>query len=189
MPTRSACRETFRTSVHFPLMLAVSPSDRVFILTGAGVSAESGIPTFRGVGGLWRNYRIEEIASPGGLAPRSPAGVGVLIPCVGVWLRQPNRIRRTSLSPNLKTRCKIAFSSAPRTWTTFTSRQVREMSPTCTESFSRAVATLAAALLLTTRVSTSRQPRFPGANAAVRFARTFAGLAKYRLNWIEFIVR
>lgn len=45
-------------------MLTVSPTDRVFILTGAGVSAESGIPTFRGVGGLWRNYRIEEVASP-----------------------------------------------------------------------------------------------------------------------------
>jgi NAD-dependent protein deacetylase/lipoamidase len=45
-------------------MLAVSLTDRVFVLTGAGVSAESGIPTFRGVGGLWRNYRIEEVASP-----------------------------------------------------------------------------------------------------------------------------
>ena len=45
-------------------MLAISPTDRIFILTGAGVSAESGIPTFRGVGGLWRNYRIEEVASP-----------------------------------------------------------------------------------------------------------------------------
>ena len=37
---------------------------RVIVLTGAGVSAESGIPTFRGVNGLWRNYRIEEVASP-----------------------------------------------------------------------------------------------------------------------------
>ena len=45
-------------------MLSISPADRVFILTGAGVSAESGIPTFRGVNGLWRNYRIEEVASP-----------------------------------------------------------------------------------------------------------------------------
>ena len=45
-------------------MLAISPTDRVFVLSGAGVSAESGIPTFRGVGGLWRNYRIEEVASP-----------------------------------------------------------------------------------------------------------------------------
>jgi NAD-dependent deacetylase len=45
-------------------MLSISSADRVFVLTGAGVSAESGIPTFRGVGGLWRNYRIEEVASP-----------------------------------------------------------------------------------------------------------------------------
>jgi NAD-dependent deacetylase len=46
------------------VMLARAPDDRVFILTGAGVSAESGIPTFRGVNGLWRNHRIEEVASP-----------------------------------------------------------------------------------------------------------------------------
>lgn len=45
-------------------MLQISSADRVFILTGAGVSAESGIPTFRGAGGLWRNYRVEEVASP-----------------------------------------------------------------------------------------------------------------------------
>lgn len=46
------------------LVTAFSRSDRLFILTGAGVSAESGISTFRGVNGLWRNYRIEEVASP-----------------------------------------------------------------------------------------------------------------------------
>jgi len=45
-------------------MIRISPADRLFVLTGAGISAESGIPTFRGVGGLWRNYRIEEVASP-----------------------------------------------------------------------------------------------------------------------------
>ncbi len=45
-------------------MLTINADDRLFILTGAGVSAESGIPTFRGVGGIWRNYRIEEVASP-----------------------------------------------------------------------------------------------------------------------------
>ena len=33
-------------------------------LTGAGVSAESGVPTFRGEDGLWKNYRAEEIATP-----------------------------------------------------------------------------------------------------------------------------
>ncbi len=45
-------------------MIRIGDNDNLFILTGAGVSAESGIPTFRGVGGLWRNYRIEEVASP-----------------------------------------------------------------------------------------------------------------------------
>lgn len=45
-------------------MLSISREDRVFILTGAGVSAESGIPTFRGAGGLWQGHRIEEVATP-----------------------------------------------------------------------------------------------------------------------------
>lgn len=34
------------------------------ILSGAGMSAESGIPTFRGAHGLWENHRIEDVASP-----------------------------------------------------------------------------------------------------------------------------
>lgn len=34
------------------------------VLTGAGISAESGIPTFRGKDGYWRNYRVEELATP-----------------------------------------------------------------------------------------------------------------------------
>jgi NAD-dependent deacetylase len=38
----------------------------VFVLTGAGVSAESGVPTFRGSGGLWENHPVERVASPEG---------------------------------------------------------------------------------------------------------------------------
>lgn len=37
---------------------------RVVVLTGAGISAESGAPTFRGEGGLWKNFRAEEVATP-----------------------------------------------------------------------------------------------------------------------------
>ncbi|HZW53817.1 MAG TPA: NAD-dependent deacylase [Candidatus Elarobacter sp.] len=40
----------------------------VTVLTGSGISAESGLPTFRGVGGLWRTHRVEELASPSGFA-------------------------------------------------------------------------------------------------------------------------
>ena len=45
-------------------MQKLSPQDRVFVLTGAGVSAESGLPTFRGANGLWRGYRVEDVATP-----------------------------------------------------------------------------------------------------------------------------
>jgi NAD-dependent deacetylase len=37
---------------------------RVAVLTGAGISAESGVPTFRGQDGLWREFRAEELATP-----------------------------------------------------------------------------------------------------------------------------
>lgn len=37
---------------------------RVCVFTGAGVSAESGIPTFRDSGGLWENYRLEDLVTP-----------------------------------------------------------------------------------------------------------------------------
>jgi len=39
---------------------------KVVVLTGAGVSAESGIPTFRGAGGLWEGHDVMEVASPEG---------------------------------------------------------------------------------------------------------------------------
>ena len=37
---------------------------RIVVVTGAGISAESGVPTFRGPEGLWRNHRPEELATP-----------------------------------------------------------------------------------------------------------------------------
>ncbi len=42
----------------------LSEARSVAVLTGAGISAESGIPTFRGDGGLWRNFRAEDLATP-----------------------------------------------------------------------------------------------------------------------------
>lgn len=44
----------------------------IVVLTGAGISAESGIATFRGPGGLWEGHRVEDVCTPQALA-RDPA--------------------------------------------------------------------------------------------------------------------
>ena len=41
---------------------------KLVILTGAGMSAESGISTFRDSDGLWEKYRVEDVATPEGFA-------------------------------------------------------------------------------------------------------------------------
>jgi NAD-dependent deacetylase len=42
----------------------ITATTRITVLTGAGVSAASGVPTFRGPDGLWRTFRAEELATP-----------------------------------------------------------------------------------------------------------------------------
>lgn len=45
-------------------MVAMKLARNIVILTGAGISAESGIDTFRGGGGLWEQHRVEDVATP-----------------------------------------------------------------------------------------------------------------------------
>ena len=128
-------------------MLAISPVDRIFVLTGAGVSAESGIPTFRGVNGLWRNYRIEEVASP------------------HAWRRDPRLVwefysmrRRVAAvakpNPAHVALAKLEHEVADRLFLCTQNvddlhgRQDRSTSSTCTGNSSRAAVTLAASHIL-----------------------------------------
>ena len=48
------------------LSLDLRPSDRLLVLTGAGISVESGLRTFRGSDGLWEGERVEDVATPEG---------------------------------------------------------------------------------------------------------------------------
>jgi len=52
----------------------ITSQDRLFVLTGAGISADSGLRTFRDAGGLWRGRRPEEVATPEAFA-LDPAAV------------------------------------------------------------------------------------------------------------------
>jgi NAD-dependent deacetylase len=63
----------------------------VLVLTGSGISSDSGLPTFRGVGGLWRDHRVEELASPSGFA-RDPV-------LVWTWYNERNAAHRRA-KPN-----------------------------------------------------------------------------------------
>src|SRR5690349_12044503 len=46
------------------MTITIDANTHLLVLTGAGISAESGVPTFRDAGGLWEGYRFEEVASP-----------------------------------------------------------------------------------------------------------------------------
>lgn len=63
-------------AITFPpeLLERVRSAARIGVLTGAGVSAESGLSTFRGPGGLWKNQNVMELATPQGFA-RDPKKV------------------------------------------------------------------------------------------------------------------
>ena len=45
-------------------IISIASNDQVFVLTGAGISAESGLPTFRASDGLWAGHRIEDVCTP-----------------------------------------------------------------------------------------------------------------------------
>jgi NAD-dependent deacetylase len=53
----------FWESLHMTT-ISIAVDDRVFVLTGAGISAESGLPTFRASDGLWAGHRVEDVCTP-----------------------------------------------------------------------------------------------------------------------------
>jgi NAD-dependent deacetylase len=92
--------------------------DRIVILTGAGLSAESGLGTFRDTGGLWSQFPLEEVATPEGFVRNPPACLNSIISAaesIGTQSLTPRTWRwhdssgsmpaRSSSSPRISTRC------------------------------------------------------------------------------------
>jgi NAD-dependent deacetylase len=90
---------------------AVRAAKRIAVLTGAGVSAESGIPTFRSNGGFWQNRRFEDLATPEGFA-RDPKFV---------WQWYEERRRSVALAkPNAGHRALAAMEKRAERFTLIT---------------------------------------------------------------------
>ena len=62
MPMAYLCR--LQNVARHNFFMRFTADDHLFVLTGAGISAESGLPTFRGSGGLWYGHRVQEVATP-----------------------------------------------------------------------------------------------------------------------------
>jgi NAD-dependent deacetylase len=76
--------------------------ERIVVLTGAGISADSGVATFRGAGGLWEGRRLEDVATPGAWA-RDPRLV---------WrFYQERRAALGKVEPNPAHRALVAFEA------------------------------------------------------------------------------
>jgi NAD-dependent deacetylase len=93
------------------LIEVLTPEVRVVVLTGAGVSAASGVPTFRGAGGLWRSFRPEDLATPEAFA-RDPKLVWEWYD----WRRQ----RIAACEPNAAHRVLASWSGRFRSFTLIT---------------------------------------------------------------------
>lgn len=87
-------------------MKELKPTDAIVILTGAGISKESGLDTFRDAGGIWARVRIEDVATPEAFA-RDPARVQEFY----------NTRRRGMLNPNVQPNAAhAALARLEREW-------------------------------------------------------------------------
>lgn len=79
------------------------PYRNIVVLTGAGISAESGIQTFRAQDGLWENHRIEDVATPEGFARDPDLVQSFIINAVKSFkMKRSNRMLRILLLAVLK---------------------------------------------------------------------------------------
>lgn len=71
-PQSLFCSQTMASSDFSAFREKFGKAKNIVVLTGAGVSAESGVPTFRGAGGLWRKFAAQDLATPEAFA-RNPS--------------------------------------------------------------------------------------------------------------------
>lgn len=116
----------------------------IVILTGAGVSAESGIQTFRATDGLWHNHRIEDVASPEGFA-RNPTLVHQFYNARRRQLHDPsyNPTRPTAPWQNWNANTPANSCWLHKMLMICTNALVTRTSSTCTANYTKSVVSVA----------------------------------------------
>ena len=109
--TRLSATNQIRVSALAQAREWIEDAQSIAVLTGAGISAESGIPTFRGPGGLWKTFRPEDLASPEAFA-RDPKLVWEWY----LWRRE----RIAAAEPNPGHRALAKLEAAGRQFTLIT---------------------------------------------------------------------
>ena len=99
--------------------------NRIVILTGAGISAESGISTFRDKDGLWSKVDYREVATPEGFARNPAARARRSTTCAARPAAAPSPTPRTSRWPGWSASTRAASSSSRRTSMRCTRRPAR----------------------------------------------------------------
>ncbi len=98
----------------------ISSHGSILVLTGAGISAESGLQTFRGAGGLWEGYSLEDVATPEAFA-RDPATVQLFYNQRRAQLRDP------SVVPNVAHQALARLEAAWRGRVTLVTQNVDDL--------------------------------------------------------------
>ena len=96
----------------------MSATKHLVVLTGAGVSAESGIRTFRDSNGLWEEHRVEDVASPEGFA-RNPALV--------LEFYNQRRAQARTVQPNAAHLALAGFEEEPNWYVTIITQNVDDL--------------------------------------------------------------
>jgi NAD-dependent deacetylase len=87
-------------------MFDLNQCDRIFILTGAGISQESGLATFRNSNGLWDQYKIEDVCTPSALK-KNPALVHEF------YNKRRNELKNPAVQPNA---AHLALAQLQKEW-------------------------------------------------------------------------
>lgn len=181
-------RERLRQRIFFRdrMMPEAMDKPRVVVLTGAGISAESGIQTFRAADGLWEEHRVEDVATPEGFA-RDPALVQAFYNARRRQLQQPE------IAPNaahlalakLEEALGIVFCWSRRTSTIFTKGPETTTSFTCTANCSRCGAHGVVRCWSGKRTCWTKTAATAVSSLRV-CVRMWSGLAKCRWEWMRF---